>query len=166
MAGRKTNKQKHYEKVGRKLFDGKDINIVLTKLEDAARIDASVGEMCFYADISVQAYYRYIEKNPKFGERIKLLRERLLLKSRQNIAVNIDNGDVSLSKWLLERKKSEEFGEKVKLEHSGEINGNNDSVHPEDEELRVEFKQKLLENIRKRAKENAQKKDENTKDSK
>lgn len=135
-------------KGGRKLFDGKDPKEVLPKLEQAALIDASVEEMCFYADISPRAYYRYIEKNPRFRQKIQALRERLTLKSRQNIAGRIEAGDVSLSKWQLERKKPDEYAERLKLDHSGEIT--TDNVLEED---RKAVKELLRERIHQRIKE-------------
>jgi len=108
-------------KGGRPLFDGKDVKDVLAKLEQAALINAPVAEMCFYADISQFQYFRYIEKHPKFRERLNMFRERLALKSRQNIATQIEGGDVGLSKWMLERTKPDEYGETLKLDHGGQI---------------------------------------------
>ena len=146
---------------GRPLFDGKEETMVLSKLEQAALIDATIEEMCYYAEISVSAYYRYLDNHPEFRERIEQLRERLPLKSRQNIAARIEGGDVPLSKWMLERKKPIEFGETLKLKHSGKIEGS--EVHPEDEELRLMLKEGIKKNIHKRweEKEKPEIKDEN-----
>lgn len=128
---------------GRKLFDGKDPKEVMAKLEEAARIDASQEEMCFYADISVRALDRFLEKRPNFAERLAKLRERLPLKARQNISVQVEAGDIPLSKWTLEHKKPHEFGEKLSLQHSG-------TIATEDDELVKEFEQKVQERIKKR----------------
>lgn len=143
--------KKEKNKGGRPLFDGKDTKDVISKLEQAALIDATVEEMCFYADISVAAYYRYIEVNPKFREKITALRERLTLKSRQNIATRIESGDISLSKWHMERKKPDEYGERINLNHSGEI----DSIPSEDKAAIASFHASLKENLRKRSLERA-----------
>ena len=141
---------KHNPKnAGRKLFDGKDPKDVLAKLEQAALIDAPVEEMCYYADISADAYYRYLKTHPKFRDKIQSLRERLSLKSRQNIASQIDIGDISLSKWMLERKKPNEFAEKIKLEHTGSVSG--DGVPVEDQKATSEYLTKLKENRIKRS---------------
>ncbi len=138
---------------GRKLFDGKDPKEVLPKLEQSALIDAPVREMCYYADISESAYYRYMEKHPKFRDRIQSLRERLTLKSRQNIAAQIESGDIGLSKWMLERRSPEQFAEKIKLEHSGSVSG--DGVPVEDQQATSEYLTKLKENRIKRSLEQA-----------
>lgn len=147
--GRPTKKEQHYKKVGRKVFDGKDKDTVIAKLEEAARIDAPIDEMCFYADISRDSYYRYIKKNPKFRNRIEQLRQRLPLKSRQNIALAIENQDISLSKWMLERKRPDEFSETINVNENIETS--------DDEEVVLEFRKKLKMNLKERVKENARK---------
>lgn len=139
---RPTKHQQRYKNSGRKTFDGKEIKDVLAKLEQAALIDAPIEEMCFYADISPDAYYRYIKKNPKFRDRIQMLRERLTLKSRQNIAGSIEAGDIGLSKWMLERRKPIDFAETLKLEHGGQINNIPDAMNPELTALQKEYHDK------------------------
>ena len=129
-------------KGGRPWFNGQDTKVVLSKLEQAALIDAPVEEMCFYADISPASYYRFMEKNPKFREKIRLLRERLTLKSRQNIAGRIESGDINLSKWMLERRKPSEFGETLKLDHGGQI-AHVDGFDPKIEAIRAKYHEEM-----------------------
>ena len=153
---RPTKKQQRYKNVGRKLFDGKNKKEVLAKLEEAALIDAPVKEMCFYADISEDSYYRYINKNPEFRERIESLRQRLTLRSRQNIASQIETGNISLSQWMLERKRSKEFGETLNLRNDDE--GSPDEKA--DAEALEEYHAKLEANRKKRSRDKARKEGE------
>lgn len=136
------SKNHNKNNAGRKTFDGKDPKEVLPKLEQAALIDAPVEEMCFYADISPRAYYRYLEKHPQFRQKIQMLRERLTLKSRQNIATRIEAGDVVLSKWMLERRKPGEFGETLKLDHGGQIS-HVDGFDPRIEQVRAKYHEEM-----------------------
>lgn len=142
-----THVKENPKDAGRKVFDGKEETLVLSKLEEAALVDATVEEMCFYADISPAAYYRYCEANPEFRDKVKALREYLPFKARQNISAAVGRADLNLSKWLLEKKKPNEFGEKMKIEHSGQINSEQGLGHPEDDALRAEFKERLRLNI-------------------
>jgi len=121
----------------------------VTRLEDAASVQADVKQRCFYANISRQTYYRWIKENPDLSDRLDDLYERLPLKARQNIAQRIEGqstlGDIGLSKWLLERTQKDLT---PKLELSGQIDQGGASQ--EDDQLRQEFKERLRANIHKR----------------
>lgn len=41
------------------------------------------------------------------------------MRAKINIAKTMEKGDVELSKWYLERKARDEFGNNQKIEHSG-----------------------------------------------
>src|SRR3990167_6620179 len=86
------------------------------KLEEATAIGASVKRACYYAGISRETYYQWLKQNPDLSDRLDDIRERLPLKALQNIAAHIESnnpitGDISLSKWLLERTESDKYGE-------------------------------------------------------
>ena len=141
-----------YKNVGRKT---KIIPEVLKKLEEAAALDASVEEMCFYAEISTTTYYNYCGKNPEFLDRIAELKQKPILKARSEVIKGLDNDKYFSFSYLKSKKPKEFTTESVKVEHSGNI-ANDDLTHAEDEALRLEFKEKLKENIKKRAVEKAQ----------
>ncbi len=103
---------------GRKLFDGKDEDGVVNKLEQAFAIDATVGEACFYADISVKVYYNWIKGRPGLSERFTALRNKPVLTARQTVANAIQN-DSDLALKYLERKRKDEFSTKSIL--TGEV---------------------------------------------
>jgi hypothetical protein len=78
----------------------------LGKLERAFSLDASIEQACFYADINPDTYYSYAKATPAFSERIKAVRERLVLTARQTVADNIAK-DVKVAQWYLERKSAD-----------------------------------------------------------
>jgi len=126
---------------------------VIQKFEQAFAIGATIAESCDYANVSPSTYHNWVNKNPELLDKFDRMRQKLPLKSKENIARRIHgepvSGDISLSKWLIERQQPEKYGETIKMQHIGEIA--TDVTHPEDEELRLQFKSKLKENIRRRA---------------
>jgi hypothetical protein len=104
---------------------------LLTKLENAFAIGADVRAACAYAGITTKTYYEWIKDDAELSDTFDELREKLPLKSLQNVALRIHGqtmtadgepiGDIDLSKWLLERKKPDDFNPKQKVEHSGGI---------------------------------------------
>lgn len=85
----------------------------IKKLEEAFAIDATVGEACFYADISEPTYYNFVKKNPQLLEKFNRLRNKPVLKARKTVVDSLD--DPNHAKWFLERKKKKEFGERKEV---------------------------------------------------
>ena len=73
-------------------------------------------ECCHYADISRDVLYDYQKKHPEFVDRKNELKSNTSVKAKLNVAEAIENGDVDLSKWYLERKNRDEFSLKQTLE--------------------------------------------------
>lgn len=86
---------------------------IINKLEQAYSIDATDEEACIFAGIGMSTLYDYQNRNPDFVERKRLLKDKLVLKARTNIASGINKGDIDLSKWYIERKKKKEFSTQV-----------------------------------------------------
>ena len=82
----------------------------IAKLEQAFAIDATVEEACSYAEISRDAFYDYLKKEPTFSDRIEDLRNRPILKARQTIVKNLEQPEGA--KWYLERKRKNEFAQR------------------------------------------------------
>lgn len=99
--------------IGRPVFDGKDENMVVAKLQFAFSIDATVKEACFYADISTDSYYRYCNKYPEFRNKIDLIKTKTNLLARVVIHNSLASGDVRTAKWYLERRSPEEYSPNV-----------------------------------------------------
>lgn len=109
---------------GRKMFNGKDEDVVLAKLEAAFSIGATDQEACLQADISVDSLYYYQNKNPEFSKRKEMLKSKLVLKARSifNNVMNEEdkNGKPSdralTTAWkYVEKRKADEFGNTLGL---------------------------------------------------
>lgn len=81
---------------------------VLAKLEMAWSIGCSTMEAVAFAGISYDAVNDYIKKYPEYSETIEKLKQKPFLKARQTVIQNL--GDVNTSKWYLEKKLRNEFG--------------------------------------------------------
>lgn len=81
---------------------------VLAKLEQAFAIGCTDEEASLFADINPCTLYRYCKENPEFAERKETLKQKPVLKARATIDKNLHDPDVA--KWLLEKKKRNEFG--------------------------------------------------------
>lgn len=90
---------------------------VRSKMEEAAALDASVRETCFYAGISVQSYYNWKEQDPEFFERLDALRQKPILKARLTIVNALNNPREA--KWYLEKKRKKEFVTAIDLTTDG-----------------------------------------------
>ena len=119
-AGQKLDPKTGKYKTGRPLFDGKDEELVLAKLEQAFSFGSTDAEACFYADISPDSLYKYQQTHPEFVVRKQNLKERPVLIARQSVVKQMTkDGDLALR--YLERKKKEEFSTKTEVENTGSI---------------------------------------------
>ncbi len=91
---------------------------VLQKLEDAFSNSLPDREACLYAGISPGTLYNYQLKHPEFVERKEQLKLTPNLAARKTIVNSL--ADVNTAKWWME-KRDPEFGNKVKVEHSGGV---------------------------------------------
>ena len=103
-------------KVGRPTVMTEDM---IGKLELLFAKGLSDREACLIADISPSTLYDYCTANPDFAERKELLKEQVKTKAKLNIAEAIEQEDIDISKWYLERKAKDEFS--TKQEISGDI---------------------------------------------
>lgn len=85
---------------------------VLRKLEEAFALGCTDLEACIYADISKTALYDYQQEHPEFTERKELLKENPILLARKSVVEALAE-DPDLSLRFLERKKKDEFAQRV-----------------------------------------------------
>lgn len=119
--GRPTKKQllsKHISEAMTKLTPE-----MIQKLEQAFALDCSIGEICYYCDISNTTYYNWRDKNPELFNKLARLRERPVLKARQEVVKGIEN-DKEFALKYLNKKKKEEFGDSLKLDGQVEFSYN------------------------------------------
>jgi len=96
-------------KGGRPLFDGKNYDEVIRKLETAWALDCTDAEAASFADISKAALCEFLQKHPDVAERKSRLKEKPVLSARNALHKAINNGDATLALKYLERKRKDEF---------------------------------------------------------
>lgn len=116
---------------------------VIDKLEEVFALGGSDKEACFWADISTQTLYDYQNLHPGFVERKEALKESSILLARRTVVDGLKKSP-DLSLRYLERKRSDEFGPKTKVEHSGKVEG---TVDPKMVEIAEEYEEKLKQAI-------------------
>jgi transposase-like protein len=128
---------------------------VIAKMEEAAAIDATVAEICYYCDIGETTYYRWMIEYPDIKERLDQLREKPILKARQEVVKGLDN-DKNFSFQYLKSKRGDEFLEgKTKVE----IEDNTTTLDDPDKlAIKEKYEKEMRELLIKKAKENANKK--------
>lgn len=89
------------------------------KIEEVAALDGSVEEICYYADISKDTYYRWMKENPELSDRIEKLRQRPILKARQTIVKGLGDNFQNAMEYL-KRKRRKEFGDAHDITSNGE----------------------------------------------
>lgn len=83
---------------------------VVSKLEEAFKIDATVQEACFFAGISTVTYYRELKREEQFRNKIERAQNYPYMMAKATIIKAIQRGDAGLAfKWL-ERRQKELYG--------------------------------------------------------
>lgn len=85
----------------------------IEKLERAFSLGCSDLEACFYANIGKSTLYNYQKEHPEFVERKEALKEKMIFAARTVIANSLAANDKDTAKWLLERRKKDEFSTRV-----------------------------------------------------
>ncbi len=98
-------------KVGRPTVDTKETR---QKIEEATALDASIEEVCFYADISKDTYYTIIKKDKEFSDRLEALRNRPILLARQTVMKKLGESYSNAMDYL-SRKKKAEFSQRSEI---------------------------------------------------
>ena len=111
---------------------------VIAKLEEAFIHTFTDAEACLYAGISVDALYRYEEKNPEFRERKQTLKLTPNLHAKKELVTGIKN-NLGQARWWAEHKMPD-F--KPKVEVSGSMTGTGD-ISEAEEELRKKHDEDL-----------------------
>lgn len=92
----------------------------IRKLEEAAGVRLNVTESCAYAGISRFTYYEWMKKVKGLSNKLEDLRANPLIRAKRRIVSQLDN-DTGTAFRYLEKESPEEYGEKLKLEHSGSV---------------------------------------------
>jgi len=79
------------------------------KLEQAFIIGCSVEEACIVSGVSRSAYYKQLERDPDFTDRMAYFQALPVLVARYTVMKSIHEGNVKSAMWFLERKRRAEF---------------------------------------------------------
>lgn len=102
------------------------------KLEQAFAIGCTVEEACFVSGVSRSAYYKRLEDDEQFMDKMERSKLYMIIQSRHTVYKAIQAGDVKTSMWYLERKRKDEFG----IKSQSAIVSTNQFDSYTDEELR------------------------------
>jgi hypothetical protein len=131
-------KKKQYElgqkksKGGRKVFDGKNPDIVIQKLEQAWAVGASDAEAALFADISKAALCMYLKRHTHVSERREALLNTPFMKAKVSV-VNSFPGNPDLALKYLERRLPKEYAP-LQRQAMTDNEGNNIMPHFDKEE--------------------------------
>lgn len=95
---------------------------VVGKLEEAFTVGANITQACDFAGISRDTYYDYCERNAGFIDKVAEWSARTGLRAKYNIHKAIENKDVDVSKWYLERT-DDAYNPKKRAEITGTDGG-------------------------------------------
>ena len=73
-------------------------------------MDCTVKEACSLSGVSRSAYYKRLEVDEDFVDRIERAKLYVTIQARHTVAQAIRKGDVKMSQWYLERKRKTEYG--------------------------------------------------------
>lgn len=141
--GRPTRREQINKKIGEGV--SKMTPEVLELLRQAFAVDATIAEACFYAGIAESTYYNWKKENPEQMEDIERLRLTPILTARQTIVTGLKQ--VGTAQWFIERKRSDEFSTKSKVEHEGKVEVQDGSLSPAARAVAVEYEEKLRQAI-------------------
>ena len=99
-------KRKATPGAGRKWFDGKREQDVLTKLCECWACDATDSEAAFFAEVSTASLSRYLTAHPAIAERKAALKERPILLARRAILGAFDGHPVKVTQGTGKRKRT------------------------------------------------------------
>ena len=90
----------------------------IQKLEQLYSLDASLGEMCSYLDVSDQTIYNWEKANPELFGRLQRMRDKPTLKARQTVITKATESYSNAMDYL-KRKKKIEFGDSADITTGG-----------------------------------------------
>ena len=97
---------------------------VIELVEEAFEAGCEPMEICAYAGISMDEYTRLIAQNIAWYNRALLSAHMPFAKAKVNFVSSIKGGNVQDSLTLLERRRSEDWAGRQKVDHEGKLEWN------------------------------------------
>lgn len=72
---------------------------------------------CLYANVTLAQYREFLKLNPAFKEKFEFSKDLSAAQAQENVIRTVEEGDVDVSMWYLERKKSDKYSKKTVTEH-------------------------------------------------
>lgn len=85
--------------------------LIKQKIGEIIVNDPSLDEICLHAGITRNQYSALIKREPAWAEQLSIYRASAKHRARSVVIDAINQGDVTTSKWYLERKAKDEFGD-------------------------------------------------------
>lgn len=104
------------KKTNRKSTGGCPVKIdesTLRNLELCFMVGMNDREACIFCDIWESTLYDYQRAHPDFSEKKKLWKNKITLQAIINLGKDIKEWDNSTSKWWLERRARDKFGNRI-----------------------------------------------------
>jgi hypothetical protein len=92
---------------GRKWFDGKDEEAVLTKCKEVWALGGTDAEAAYYAEISTASISRYLSAHSDVLEFRNRLKEKPVLLARQTVIAKIPDSYANAMDYLSRKRKAE-----------------------------------------------------------
>ena len=89
----------------------------VNKLEEAFSIGADIPAACYFANISKQTYYNWINDNKELKEEFDRLREKPVMRAYRTVSDDLNKSETA--KWFLERKRRNEFAPRQEVTGAG-----------------------------------------------
>lgn len=96
---------------------------IINKLKEAFAIGAGVEEACYYAEIDKGTYYNWIKDNEQLFNEFERLKQKPILKARQEVIKGLE-GNPEFALKYLSKKKRDEFGDSFDVTSNGETISN------------------------------------------
>jgi hypothetical protein len=98
-------------------------DVVQTRLVEALSEGNTRRASCDYAGISEDSLARWLKRSADFADAIKKAESEAERKHVANIVKAADGGNWTASAWWLERRRSDDWGRRDRLEHTGAEGG-------------------------------------------
>lgn len=76
----------------------------------------NITEVCHHVGISRDTYYRWLDEHPELPDKIENAKTLMVRKSKELLFNAIQEGDTQTAKWFLERRASDEFATKQRVD--------------------------------------------------
>lgn len=74
-----------------------------------------MSQACYTTGIGRTAYYVRLDSDKMFANKMGLAQEYVIIKAKQLVVQEIEDGNLAAAKWWLERRARDEFGNQPRL---------------------------------------------------